>query len=306
AVAKKAVAKKAVAKKAPSKKVVAKRTPVKPAKKVAAKRVVVKPAKKSVVKETAVKKSVVKKAAPKKAVAKPVKKSPAKKIAVKKSSLKKSAAKPSVDKFFVPELPVGSAHPARLEVSSAAVVPPVVIASPPAKVPAPVMKQGPSGRVILALVVGIILLAAIVWSNSGTEESDQALPESTPTSVASPTPSETMSESTPTPEATQASAAPAAISGHEAPKNAVGNYTATGLSLTWLAPDASNGLTGYNIEISRNGGAMEMFSTLPATQLSLDLTKSGSSGWTTFRISSVYSDDEVASVKPFGFPGQFS
>lgn len=313
--------KKATAKKSAAKRAVAKKAPVKPVKKTTAKRAAAKPVKKAApkkvaakpVKKATAKKAAVKKVAAKKVAAKPIKKAAAKKPAskpVKKSAVKKSAAKETIENIVVPELPVGSARSARPEVSPAVVVspvvPPVVIAAPPVKAPVPVAKQGPSGRVILAVIVGIILLAAIVWSRAGNDDVEEALPEATQTAVASPTPLETMSEPTPTPEATQATETPAPSLVYEAPTYAVGNYTTTGLRLTWKAPAATDGLTGYNIEISRNGGAFEMFSNLPASQLSLDLTKSGTNGWTTFRISSVYSDDQVASVSPFGFPGQFS
>jgi hypothetical protein len=39
--------------------------------------------------------------------------------------------------------------------------------------------------------------------------------------------------------------------------------------------------------------------------LSQDVTKSGSTGWTQFRVSSVYSDGQVASATVFGIPGEF-
>ena len=253
------------------------------------------------VKKATAKKSVAKKSAPKKAVAK--------KAVAKKSPAKKSAAKKSLNNFVIPEPPITSVR--SIPVAPQVAVMPVVF-SPVAAVPSPIKKPGASRRVLLALTLGIVLIALVVWSKSGGDETKEtAQSTSTPTTTVSnsPTaePTEGATDETPTTSTPSESPNPEAIiSAHEAPRSAVGNYTSNGLRLTWEAPAASEGLTGYNIEISRSGGALEMFSTLPATQLSLILMKESESGWTTFRISSVYSDDVTVAVKAFGFPGQFS
>jgi hypothetical protein len=45
---------------------------------------------------------------------------------------------------------------------------------------------------------------------------------------------------------------------------------------------------------------------LPATQLSIEFTKGSADGSTSFRISSVYSDGQIATAKAFGFAGQWA
>jgi hypothetical protein len=45
---------------------------------------------------------------------------------------------------------------------------------------------------------------------------------------------------------------------------------------------------------------------LPATQLSIEFTKGSADGSTSFRVSSVYSDGQIATAKAFGFSGQFA
>ena len=287
-------------KKAPAKKSVAKKSAPK---KSAPKKAV---AKKAVAKKAVAKKAPAKKSAPKKAVAK---KAVARKAAPKKPVAKKSVTKKPLNNFVIPEPPITSVR--SIPVAPAVGVMPVVF-SPVAAVPSPIKKPGASRRVLLALTLGIVLIALVVWSKSGGDETKEtAQPTPTPTTTISNSPTVEPTEGATDEPATTStpSESPnpeAVVSAHEAPRSAVGNYTSNGLRLTWKAPAASEGLTGYNIEISRSGGAYEMFSTLPATQLSLILMKDSESGWTTFRISSVYSDDVTVAVKAFGFPGQFS
>jgi hypothetical protein len=262
--------------------------------------------KKSVAKKTAAKKSPAKKTAAKKTPAKKTaaKKSPAKKTAVKKSALRKSVARKktvksaakSVDRFVVPPVPVSSiSRSPRVEVSTVAL--PVSIPLPP-PAPMPRKKEGASGRVVFAVVVGIILLGLIVWSrahnsNTGDGGKPQPIPSasSTPTVSATPTPS--------------ASTTPI-IAAHEAPQGVVAHYTTRGATIFWKAPTAVDGLVGYNIEISLSNGPWKLISTLPSTQTSLDVIKSNANGWTSFRVSSVYSDSQITSAKTFGLPGTYS
>lgn len=277
---KKATAKKSAAKKPAA---VKKATAKKPATK-----------KSAAVKKAPVKKALVKKSAPKKAVAK---KPVAKKTAIKKRAAKKKAikrgAKP-VEKFIVPPVPVPSiSRTPRVEVST--IPAPVRI---PVPAPTPTKKEGASGRVVFAVVVGIIILGLIVWSKSnGSNSGDIAkpLPTATATESAIPTPTPTPTESV-----------VATITAHEAPQGVVAQYTATGATIFWKAPTAVDGLTGYNIEISLSNGPWKLISTVPATQMSLDVTKGDTTGWTSFRVSSVYSDSQTASAKAFGLPGSYS
>ena len=265
AVKKKSAAKKKVAKKAPARKAVAKKSVAK--KKTTAKR--------------AVKKSVAKKTA---------KKAPAKRAAAKKVAKKKSAAKrpvkKSAKKSAAPRVTVTSSRPA----VAAPVAAKVVAPSKPTAAP----KQGASGRVVFAVVVGIVLLAMIVWSQSSTDSDDGAAP--TPSMSQSAEPSESAS-----PEETTV-----AVGTIEAPSKFVALKSEDGLNLRWVAPMATEGLTGYNVEIRANGtGDWTTIATVPADQLTQAVTKSGDAGWTQFRVSSVYSDGQTAPATVFGIPGEF-
>jgi hypothetical protein len=281
AVKKKPAVKKAAVKKSAAKKAVAKKST---AKKAVAKKVV----KKSVVKKTAAKKTI-KKSATKKAVAtKTVKKS-----AVKKSAAKKAAS--SASSVVIPPVPSSSTFGAsRVEVSSA---PKLEAKSTPTtpSMPASAPKQGASGKVLAAIIVGIILLAVVVVTRPDSA-SDDAAPA--PTASASAMPSEEPSEE-PTAEATSA---PVAVV--EAPRNAVINWkdsAQTIMTLTWKAPEATDGLVGYKVEASVNGGEWVVKAEVPVTQLAYDFTKVSEDGSTSFRVSTVYSDGQEVAYKSFGW-----
>jgi hypothetical protein len=285
AVKKKPAAKKAAVKKSAAKKSVAKKST----------------AKKSVAKKT-VKKSAVKKSAAKKTVKKSaVKKSAAKKT-VKKSATKKRAA--SASSIVIPPVPSsGSLGAGRVDVSSTP-KPATKSASAPAKpsstVSAP--KQGASGKVLAAIIVGIILLAVIVATrpDSGSEDAAPA-----PTASESTMPSEEMTEEpTAEPTSEETSAPVAAVEG---PKT-IGNWKDSAksvMSITWKAPAASAGLTGYKVEVRVNRGEWAVKSEVPADQLSIEFSKTDSMGETAFRVSSIYSDGQEAVGNTFGFSGVF-
>ncbi|KRO35925.1 MAG: hypothetical protein ABR54_03860 [Actinobacteria bacterium BACL15 MAG-120619-bin91] len=274
--AKKAAKKSAAKKKAPAKKAVAKKAVAKKrtAKKAVAKRSAVKKsAKKSAVKKTAVKKTA-KKAVAKKAVAKKkvAKKAPAKRVVKKAAVAVTSAPRPAV-----------VATPAK----------PAIVA--PAK-PVAAPKQSTSTRTAWFVVIGIAALAAIVWSQSSDKDSDDAAPAPSMSQTAEPSASPSESE--------EPSEAVAAV---EAPTKFVALKSEDGLKLRWLAPSAVEGLTGYNVEIRANGtGDWTVIATVPADQLTQNVSKSGDSGWTQFRVSSVYSDGQTASATVFGIPGEFN
>lgn len=293
---KKATAKKSVAKKAATKKSAPKK---------AASRATT--TKKAAAKKTGVKKAAVKKSAAKKTAKKAV----AKKTAVKrpaKKAVKRIASKKSVETIVIPEAPIAAQRSARVEIVttpapvSVASTPPTTPTPPPASAemrPAPEKKPGASGRVIFAVVVGIILLGLIVWAK-GNNSNSNAKPSPTPTATASATPTDSAS---PTPSATDTSAT---IAAHEAPQGVVAHYTSTGATIFWKAPTAVDGLTGYNVEISVSNGPWKLISTVPAAQLSLDVKKESTTGWTSFKVSSVYSDSQTVAAKAFGLPGTYS
>ena len=287
AVKKKSAAKK-VAKKAPAKRVVKKTAKKSVAKKATAKRAVKKTAKKSVAKKATAKRAV------KKSVAK---KAPAKKSAVKKKVAKKAPAKRAVKK---------SSAPAVVAVSTTPIAPvapkPVVLAPKPVATP----KQSTSGRVVFLVVAGIVILAAIVWSKSANKSDDEAAPAPSISQSAEPTESAT-AEPTESASATASESASATtVTAVEAPSKFVALKSADGLKLRWIAPTAVDGLTGFNVEVRANGmGDWVTIATVPADQLTQNVTKSGDAGWTQFRVTSVYSDGQVASAKVFGIPGEF-
>ena len=281
----------AVKKKAPVKK--------KTAAKKATKKVVKKAAKKAPAKKKAAAKKFTKKVA-KKAPAK--KKVAAKKVAKKAPARKKSAIKKSTSasKIVIPPVPLGGAKSAsRVNVSTT----PAPVKSVPAK-PSAAPKQGTSPRVLIAAIIGIALLAVIVISRPASNN-DDAAPAATPSVSESAAPE--MSEAA-TPEASEP-ATTEAVAAVEAPGRFIGNWKDAAKSvmvITWKAPTATAGLTGYKFEVRSGMGEWKESGMLPATQLSVELTKGSADGSTSFRVSSVYSDGQIATAKAFGFAGQFA
>ena len=275
----------AVKKKAPAKK------------KAAAKKVVKKVAKKAPAKKKAAAKKVVKKAA-KKAPAK--KKAAAKKApARKKSAVKKSA---SANNFVVPPVPVGGVkRPASVSVSTT----PAPKAAPAAK-PSAAPKQSTSPRVLIAAIIGIALLAIVVISRPASDGDDVA-PVASASATATESAAPEMSEEA-TPEATEPAATGEAVAAVEAPGRFIGNWKDSSKSvmvITWKAPAATAGLTGYKFEVRSGMGEWKESGVLPADQLSIEFTKGSTDGSTSFRVSSMYSDGQIATAKAFGFAGQF-
>ena len=279
----KKVAKKKVAKKAPAKKAPAK-------KKSAAKKV----AKKAPAKKKSAAKKVAKKTAVKKVTKKAAKKAPAK----KKSAVKKST---SAGKIVIPPVPLGGAKSgSRVNVTT---TPAPAKPAAPAK-PSAAPKQGASLRVLIAAIIGIVVLAIIIISRPAST-SDDAAP------VATESAAPEMTEEA-TPEATPEASEPATtepVAAVEAPGRFIGNWKDAEKSvmvITWKAPTATAGLTGYKFEIRSGAGEWKESGILPATQLSIEVTKGSADGETSFRVSSVYSDGQIASAKAFGFAGQFA
>ena len=268
------------------------------------------------------KKSAAKKAAPKKTAKRAVKKSAAKKTtkktakrAVKKSAVKKSTAKKtakravkkssarkktSTSRFVVPPVPTSGSRD-RVNVTTAP-TPNRSFAAPSSK-PSAKPKQGTSSRVVVLVVIGIVLLAALVLSN-GSKSDDAAAPTPTPTASQSAAPTESASA-----EPSESASEPSAPVGTvEAPGRFIGNWgnaERSVLNVTWKAPAATEGLTGYKVETRMNRTEWKVVAELPATQLSQSFNKTDASGETAFRVSSVYSDGQAVAAKAFGFAGQF-
>ena len=278
-----AVKKKSAAKKAPAKKkAVAKKAPAK--KKAAAKKVAKKVAKKAPAKKKAAAKKVAKKA-------------PAR----KKSAVKKSASSSS---FVVPPVPVGGVkRPSAVNVSTTPIAKsaPVAAAKPSAK-----PKQSTSPRVLIAAMIGIAVLAIIVISRPASDTAEVA-PVASATATATESAAPEMSEAA-TPEATQPATGGEEVSAVEAPGRFIGNWKDSSKSvmvITWKAPAATAGLTGYKFEVRSGMGEWTEAGVLPADQLSIEFTKGSTDGSTSFRVSSMYSDGQMATAKAFGFAGQF-
>jgi hypothetical protein len=148
------------------------------------------------------------------------------------------------------------------------------------------------------VVVGIVLLAILVWSQSGKDGDDTAAP-TTPSATA------TMTEEPTTP-ATEEPTTPAEPVGTvEAPSAFVAIRSADGMNLRWKAPMATDGLTGFNVELKSAGGDWAVVATTGPTELTHSVMLSSSDSWTQFRVSSVYSDGQTASAKIFGLAGQY-
>ena len=268
----------------------------------------VKKAAKKSAKKTSAKKSA-KKTSAKRAVKKSVKKAPAKKSAVKKSAkkvVKKSAkktAKNASSTFVVPAVPSISS---RSSFQSPSVV------ERPAKTPGSSVPAGmkssssdaTSKRVVIAVVIAVVLLAIIVVSRNGSTETQTAAPEATATAQAS-------QEAEPTAEPTSEASAEATTStvvdqGGSEPVGIVAQYTASGATIFWKAPTDGAAVSNYNVEIRANGGNWKLITTVPADQYSIDITKGETTGWASFRISSVLEDGTVVGGKVFGLPGQWA
>ena len=249
-------------------------------------------------KAPAKKKTVAKKAATKKVVKKVAKKAPVKKSVKKtakratKKAVKKSPAKrTTASKIVVPPVPVASSRPATKFVDSK----PAAQVTPAASTPVATKKSGSSNRVVLAVVVGILALGAIVMSKGSSSSST-----ATPSDTASPMPSETASA---TPTATESKSS--SVASTAAPLGIVAHYTAEGATIFWNATTAADGLKGYSVEFRANGGNWSEVATVGADVTKYDITKSDTTGWTSFKISAVYNDGQKAEGKVFGLPGQY-
>jgi hypothetical protein len=152
---------------------------------------------------------------------------------------------------------------------------------------------------MIVVFIGIALLAFIVIGN-GSKSSTTTTSTATPSESAAAT----MSAA---PETSEAATSPAAaLANHEAPVGIVAHYTASGATIFWKAPTASEGITGYTIEISSNGGAFAAAGKVDGAMMEYAVTKSDAAGWSSFKVSTVYSDGQVIAGKVFGLPGQYA
>jgi hypothetical protein len=91
----------------------------------------------------------------------------------------------------------------------------------------------------------------------------------------------------------------------EAPTAFVALRSADGMNLRWKAPMATEGLTGFNVELKPAGGDWAVVATTGPTELTHSVMLTSADSWTQFRVSSVYADGQTASAKIFGLAGQY-
>jgi hypothetical protein len=149
------------------------------------------------------------------------------------------------------------------------------------------------------VLVGVVLLGAIVISNSS-KDNDDATPTAEPTMSESAEPTATEEAAPETPAATDA-----ATTG-EAPTRFIGNWKDSSkavMVITWKAP--AGDVKGYKVETRSNQGAWNVVSEVSATTYAAEFAKKSEDGSTSFRVSAVYADGSLGVAKAFGFAGQF-
>jgi hypothetical protein len=148
---------------------------------------------------------------------------------------------------------------------------------------------------MIAVALGIVILAVAVISQNSSSESTTVTPTPAASESAAPT------------EQPSAEPSSAPLAAHEAPAGIVSLYNAAGATVNWKAPAASEGITGYNIELRDNGvGEWKLVATVPATQFKQQITKNDETGWVQVKVSTVYSDGVVIEGKIHGLPGSWS
>jgi hypothetical protein len=224
------------------------------------------------------------------------------KKAVKRSATKRSAkrsTKSLSSSYKVPAVPSRGSSTKRISSE----VTPLKSSSVAPMRSAPTNSKS-SSRTFITILAAVVLIALLVVSRSGSKSSSSSDSSATPTASASQ--SADMSQSAAPAESSPAASPQAPSAGHGAPQGIVAHYNANGATIFWAAPAESSGISNYQIEISSNGGAFSVASTVPATQLSLDIKKGDMTGWASFRVSTIYSDGTVVGGKVFGLPGQWS
>ena len=168
--------------------------------------------------------------------------------------------------------------------------------------PSAAPRQGSSGKTLFAVLVAVVLLAAIVISNSGKDSDDAPASEPAVTESAAPEATEeSMEETTEAPVTID----PAAATG-EAPSRFIGNWKDSSKSvmvITWKAP--AGDVSGYTVETRANMGEWKVVSEVSATTYAAEFAKTSADGSTSFRVTAVYADGSYGVAPAFGFAGQF-
>jgi hypothetical protein len=152
-------------------------------------------------------------------------------------------------------------------------------------------KQGASGKVLAAIIVGIILLAVVVVTRPDSG-SDDATPAPAASESAMPT-AEPSAEPTSAP-----------VTSVEAPV-AKGDWKDSSQSvmvISWKELTATDGLTGFRVELSSNSSkTWTSFAEVSSTDSSVELSKTSEDGSTSIRVVALYSDGQEVIGNEFGF-----
>jgi hypothetical protein len=228
-----------------------------------------------------------------------VKKKTAKKVAKKstaKKTVKKSAARKKIaSQVVIPPVPSVGGSRVNVSTTPSPAAPRTSAASArpaAASKPATGGSSKSSAKVLFAVLLGILLVGAIVITNSS-KDNDDMTPE---------TPAATDSAA---PEETPAVTEPANTTG-EAPSRFIGNWKDSSKSvmvITWKAPAGE--VKGYSVETRANLGEWKVVSEVSATTTAAEFAKTATDGSTSFRVSAVYPDGSLGVATPFGFAGQF-
>jgi hypothetical protein len=101
-----------------------------------------------------------------------------------------------------------------------------------------------------------------------------------------------------------AEATSAPVTSVEAPQ-AVGNWkdsTNATMVITWKALQATDGLTGFRVDVSSDGGKnWTSFAEVSSTESSVELSKTSEDGSTSVRVVALYSDGQEVIGNAFGF-----
>lgn len=168
------------------------------------------------------------------------------------------------------------------------------------------------GGLILAAILAVAIFA-VAKNDGNSTNSKPASPSATPTATPSATPSTVVTPSaSPSPSATS-SASPTPLptstvipSATDLPPIGVNAFfNSTGATIFWRADPNASGISGYIIEASLNGGHFKLIDTLPASHHSHDVIETDSDGWTSFKVSAVYSDGAIVAGKLFGLAGTY-
>ena len=178
--------------------------------------------------------------------------------------------------------------------------------------------QKSSSRAVLAVIIGAIFIAILIVAGSQftSKTPKPATPSVSPTAVESPSASSSPTEATTAPTSPSSAAptptsptksAPSTPTARDLPPVGIAAYfNSTGATIIWKADTNASRIMAYIIEISSNGGAFKILARVPATHHSLDVIETDTNGWSSFRVSAVFSDGAIVAGKAIGIPSQYS